>query len=73
MVRVFSLYLADKYWPCYQCLAGVQYDAGLAERLQRCFLSQCLAWGMRGGLWPVPLPSMRCGIGWCHQVLSWIS
>jgi hypothetical protein len=36
---VFPLYLADKYWPCYQSPAGVQYDAGSAERLQRCFLS----------------------------------
>ncbi len=36
---VFPLYLADKYWPCYQSPAGVQYDAGLAERLQRRFLS----------------------------------
>ncbi len=36
---VFPLYLADKYWPCYQSPAGVQYDAGLVERLQRCFLS----------------------------------
>jgi hypothetical protein len=36
---VFPLYLADKYWPCYQSPAGVQYDARLAERLQRCFLS----------------------------------
>jgi hypothetical protein len=35
----FPLYLADKYWPCYQYPAGVQYDAGLAKRLQRCFLS----------------------------------
>jgi hypothetical protein len=36
---VFPLHLADKYWPCYQPPAGVQYDAGLAERLQCCFLS----------------------------------
>jgi hypothetical protein len=36
---VFPLYLADKYWPCYQSPAGVQYDAGLAERLQHRFLS----------------------------------
>jgi hypothetical protein len=37
--RVFPLHLADKYWPCYQSPAGVQYDMGLAERLQHCFLS----------------------------------
>jgi hypothetical protein len=36
---VFPLHLADKYWPCYQSPAGVQYDAGLVERLQHCFLS----------------------------------
>ncbi len=36
---VFPLYLADKYWPCYQSPAGVQYDVGLAKRLQRRFLS----------------------------------
>jgi hypothetical protein len=36
---VFPLHLADKYWPCYQSPAGVQYDVGLAERLQHCFLS----------------------------------
>ncbi len=36
---VFPLHLADKYWPCYQSPAGVQYDVGLVERLQRCFLS----------------------------------
>ena len=38
-LRGFPLYLADKYWPCYQSPAGVQYDAGSVERLQRCFLS----------------------------------
>jgi hypothetical protein len=37
--RVFPLHLADKYWPCYQSPAGVQCDVGLAERLQRHFLS----------------------------------
>jgi hypothetical protein len=31
--------LADKYWPCYQSPAGVQYDAGLVKRLQHRFLS----------------------------------
>jgi hypothetical protein len=36
---VFPLYLADKYWPYYQSPAGVRYDAGLAERLHRRFLS----------------------------------
>ncbi len=36
---VFPLHLADKYWPFYQSPAGVQYDAGLAKRLQCCFLS----------------------------------
>jgi hypothetical protein len=36
---VFPLHLADEYWPCYQSPAGVQYDVGLAERLQRRFLS----------------------------------
>jgi hypothetical protein len=36
---VFLLHLADKYWPCYWSPAGVQYYAGLAERLQHCFLS----------------------------------
>jgi hypothetical protein len=49
---VFPLHLADKYWPCYQSPAGVQYDVGLAERLQRPFLSfmlcacnkLCLMW-----------------------------
>jgi hypothetical protein len=48
----FPLYLADKYCPCYQSPAGVQYDVGLAERLQCCFLSlmlcarnyMCLMW-----------------------------
>jgi hypothetical protein len=35
----FPLHLADKYWPCYQSPAGVQYDAGLAERLRHSFLS----------------------------------
>jgi hypothetical protein len=30
---VFPLHLADKYWPCYQSPARVQYDAGLSERL----------------------------------------
>ncbi len=49
---VFPLHLAGKYWPCYQSPAGVQYDMGLAERLQHCFLSfmlcacnyVCLMW-----------------------------
>jgi hypothetical protein len=36
---VFPLHLADKYWPYYQSSSGVQYDAGLAERLERRFLS----------------------------------
>ncbi len=36
---VFSLHLADKYWPCYRFPTGVQYDVGLAERLKRRFLS----------------------------------
>ncbi len=36
---VFPLHLADKYWPCYRSPAGVQYDAGLAKRLQCRFLS----------------------------------
>ncbi len=40
---VFPLYLADKYWPCYQSPTGVQYDAGLAESLQCCFLSFMLS------------------------------
>jgi hypothetical protein len=91
---VFPLHFADKYWPCYQSPAGVQYDAGLAERLQGRFLSfmlcacnymhfmwldamwvgsQYLVWDTRGGLWLVPSPSVRCGIRWCQQVLSWIS
>ncbi len=34
---VFPLHSADKYWPCYQSPAGVQYDVALAERLQCCF------------------------------------
>ncbi len=36
---VFPLHLVDRYWPCYCSPAGVQYDAGLAERLQHYFLS----------------------------------
>jgi hypothetical protein len=36
---VFPLHLADDYWPCYCSPASMQYDAGLAERLQHCFLS----------------------------------
>jgi hypothetical protein len=35
---VFPLHLAEKYWPFYCSPVGVQYDVGLAERLQRCFL-----------------------------------
>ncbi len=40
---VFPLYLADKYWPCYQSPVGVRYDACLVERLHQCFLSFMLA------------------------------
>jgi hypothetical protein len=39
---VFPLHLADRYWPYYRSPAGVQYDAGLAERLHCCFLSYIL-------------------------------
>ncbi len=35
---VFPLYLADKYWPSYCSPIGVQYDVGLAERMQHRFL-----------------------------------
>ncbi len=34
--------MADRYWPCYHSPAGVQYDAGLAERLLHHFLSYML-------------------------------
>ena len=36
---VFPLSMAEKYWPLYCSPAGVRYDEGLAERLQRWFLS----------------------------------
>jgi hypothetical protein len=56
---VFPLHLADKYWPCYQSSAGVQYDVGLAERLQRRLLfihALCLQFYM--------LDVARCHMGW---------
>ncbi len=37
--EVFPLSMAKKYWPSYCSAAGVRYDEGLAERLQRRFLS----------------------------------
>ncbi len=91
---VFPLHSADMYWPCYQSPAGVQYDAGLVERLQHCFLSFMLCacnyvrliwldatWVGRESVpclgyerWPLvgPIPFVRCGIGQCQQVISWI-
>ena len=36
---VFPLSMAEKYWPSYCSPAGVRCDEGLAERLQRRFLS----------------------------------
>jgi hypothetical protein len=35
---VFPLHLAERYWPSHCSPANVQYDEGLAERLQHRFL-----------------------------------
>ena len=61
---VFPLGMAKKYWPLHCSPAGVRYDEGLGERLQRRFLSfmlcacnyLCLMWmdAMWVGSDPVP-------------------
>jgi hypothetical protein len=66
----FPLHLAEKYWPSNCSLAGVQYDKGLAERLQHpspsfmlCPMSYlCLMWRDAMCIGKGLLPCLGCEV-----------